>query len=175
MLFLIRHAHAVAASENPDRPLSPRGLADCARLAQFFQRNGLLCPAQVWHSPLTRSRETAARLFPPLGIDPLVLETSGLLPEDDPEPMSRRIDDLAEETPVAVVGHEPHLGHLASLLIRGKATPVIVDFKKSAILALERTSSRHAKTGTARWRVRWLLTPALLGPVATPALPPPPP
>lgn len=171
MLFLIRHAHAVAASEDPARPLSPRGTADCARLAQFFRRNGLLSPAQVWHSPLARSRETAARLFPPLGIEPLVLETSGLLPEDDPEPMSRRLDDLGEDATVAIVGHEPHLGHLASLLIRGKTTPVIVDFKKSTVLALERTASRHAKTGTARWRVRWMVTPALLGPATEPVAP----
>jgi phosphohistidine phosphatase len=171
MLFLIRHAHAVTASEDPLRPLSPRGVADCERLARFFRRNGLLAPAQVWHSPLARSRETVTRLFPALGLDPLVVETSGLLPEDDPEPMSRRLDALGEETTVAIVGHEPHLGHLASLLIRGKTTPVIVDFKKSSILALERTSSRHAKTGTARWRVRWMLTPALLGPPEEPAAP----
>jgi phosphohistidine phosphatase len=164
MLFLIRHAHAVTAAEDPARPLSLRGVAECTRLAHFFRQNGLLAPAQVWHSPLARSRETVARLFPPLGLDPLVLETSGLLPEDDPEPMSRRLDALGDETAVALVGHEPHLGHLASLLIRGKATPVIVDFKKSSVLALERTSSRHARTGTARWRVRWMVTPSLLGP-----------
>ena len=66
------------------------------------------------------------------------------------------------EPAVMIVGHEPQLGALATLLVRGKLKPVGFEFKKSAILALEKSGGRHKKSGRARWRVRWHFSPELL-------------
>jgi phosphohistidine phosphatase len=163
-LFLIRHAHAVADGEDSRRPLSGRGREECARLVAFFQRNGALCPAQLWHSPLARSLETARLLADGLKLDHALVETPGLLPEDNPSEIADRIGKSDTIESLALVGHEPHLSALATLLVRGKDHPVAFDLKKGAVLAFASTGGVHKKTGRPRWRALWHIEPALLGP-----------
>ncbi|HWA09947.1 MAG TPA: histidine phosphatase family protein [Opitutaceae bacterium] len=153
ILHLIRHAHAVAASEDPRRPLSRRGRAQVAQVAAFFRANGQLQPAEIWHSPLARSRETATRLAAALGFSGPLKEKAGLEPEDDPAATAARLGRLRHR--VAVVGHEPHLGTVAALLVTGSGDTPAFGLKKACCLALERSRGR--------WRVRWLAGPELLG------------
>lgn len=162
MLYLIRHAHAVPAEEDPLRPLSLAGANECTQLVQFFTGNGQLAPAQVWHSPLARSRETADRLVAGLKLTAGRVEIPGILGDDDPKLILERINALPPRSEIALVGHDPHLTRLASLLVRGKSRPAFCDFKKGAVLALEKTDSRHKRTDLPRWTVRWFLPPQLL-------------
>lgn len=152
ILHLIRHAHAVAAEENPLRPLSDRGRAQVAQLAAFFRANGRLRPAAVWHSPLVRSRETATLLAAGLGFGGSLLEMSGLEPEDDPRAIAARLVGAANG--LVIVGHEPHLSALATLLVRGPTGASIFTLEKGSCLALERDARS--------WHVRWLMGPELL-------------
>lgn len=161
-LYLVRHAHAVTAEENPLRPLSPRGHAEALALARFFRANQAFQPAQVWHSPLLRSRETAQVLLRALDLDPLQLETPGLLPEDDPHEVAARLDGLHNVPSLAIVGHEPHLSGLATLLTRGKPKPPLFELKKGAILVLEPSGTVHKSSGRPRWHACWHFTPDLL-------------
>jgi phosphohistidine phosphatase len=166
LLHLVRHAHALAEKEDPARPLSQRGRGEVARLARFLGACGVFSPAHIWHSPLARSRQTAddlaARL---LLIDALRVEIPGLLPEDDPHEIAERLHlHPMDRGDIAIVGHEPHLSTLASLLVRGKARPDLFTLKKCALLTLELTDAAHKKTGHARWRVRWHISPELLPP-----------
>lgn len=162
MLYLIRHAHAVPAGEDPLRPLSLAGVTECTRLVRFFAGNGRFAPAQVWHSPLARSRETAGHLLTGLKLSAPRVEIPGILGGDDPKLILARINALPAGTEIALVGHDPHLTRLATLLVRGKSRPAFCEFKKGAMLALERTDSRHKRTGLPRWSVRWFLPPQLL-------------
>lgn len=152
MLYLVRHAHAVDAEENFARPLSRRGEQQVVMLATFLDRSGLFQPTELWHSSLLRSRQTAAllasrlRLAAPLSLMP------DLEPEDDPRAVARRIKALAH--PLAIVGHEPHLSALASLLVAGRMDAPLFVMKKCAVLALEGAGPH--------WRVRWHLSPDLL-------------
>lgn len=160
-IFLVRHSHALADQEDLRRPLSMHGREITRKVAGFFQASGALATVHaVWHSPLVRSRETADLLVKDLGLDVLLIEAPGLLPEDDPAPIADRLDRADE--PVMIVGHEPQLGFLATLLVRGKAGPAGFEFRKSAVLALEKTGGRHKQSGRARWRVRWHFSPELL-------------
>jgi phosphohistidine phosphatase len=104
--------------------------------------------------------------------DAVMLETPGLLPEDDPAEFAERLALHPRDRELAIVGHEPHLSALATLLVRGKASPVLFTLRKSAVLALEPTRGTHAKTGHPRWRVRWQIAPELL-PAPPPSVPPP--
>jgi hypothetical protein len=63
---------------------------------------------------------------------------------------------------LALVGHEPHLGLLASLLVRGKPRAGLFALSKAAALTLESVESTHKRSGLRRWRVRWLVAPELL-------------
>lgn len=168
LLHLVRHAHAVAETEDTRRPLSVRGLGEVARLGRFLKPLGCFKPAQIWHSPLARSLETATLLTAHLGLDVVQVETPGLLPEDDPEMMAERLAEYPPGFELALVGHEPHLGALASLLVRGKASPGLFELRKGAVLTLEPTKGVHKRTERTRWRVRWLLAPELLTPAVLP-------
>lgn len=161
-LFLIRHAHAVTADENAERPLSERGRADLQRVAAFFRTNGLLRPAQLWHSPLMRARETAELLDEGLMLEGVRVETIGLMPEDAPEEMARRLAEYPTTHDLALVGHEPHLSALATLLVRDKSKPVIFHLRKGAVIALERDDAVHKNSGLPRWQVSWHFSPELL-------------
>jgi len=163
LLHLVRHAHAVTEEEDATRPVSVRGRGEVARLAAFFAGNGGFRPAQVWHSPLRRSRETADDLIGRLGLDVVRVETSGLLPEDDPLELAEHLELFPRDRgDLALVGHEPHLALLASLLVRGKPTAGLFALRKAAALALESVEGTHKKPGVRRWRVRWLVAPELL-------------
>jgi len=81
-----------------------------------------------------------------------LIDQPGLEPEDDPR---GTVERLAHATcDVAIVGHEPHLGTLAALLLHGPQPPAPFIFKKAAVLALEERSGR--------WLVRWHVSPELL-------------
>lgn len=152
MLYLIRHAHAVDAAENPRRPLSPRGQKQIRKVAAFLKSSDALDVSEVWHSPLARSRETAALLFDRLGLTVTLTQIDGLEGNGDPSILLERLK--ACTTSLAIVGHEPHLSALASLLVAGTATPPRFVLKKCAVLALELIEGQ--------WVARWQISPGLL-------------
>jgi phosphohistidine phosphatase len=121
-------------------------------LGRFLRSSGAFLPEEIWHSPLVRSHETAALLARQLRLDVPLLLQPGLEPEDKPEMVARRLRSATRS--VAIVGHEPHLSALASLLVRGRAAPPAFVIKKCTALTLE---------GTGRfWMVRWQVSPELL-------------
>ena len=159
--FLIRHSHALADSDDARRVLSAQGREMTGQVASFLKSSGAVSSVcAVWYSPLARARETAELLIKELGLDVLMIEAPGLLPTDDPAAVADRLDNASD--PVMIVGHEPQLGALATTLVRGKTKPVVFEFKKTAVLALERTGGRHKKSGRSCWRVRWFFSPELL-------------
>ena len=161
-LFLIRHAHALPAEQDDLRELSERGRQTTAHVATFFRQNGGLRPAQVWHSPLRRAFETASALVTGLELDIPLVETDGLRPEDAPATMTQRLAVYPPVQDIALVGHEPHLGALASMLVSDRATPVLFNFKKNAVLCLRRSEKTHGSSTRPRWKVDWHFAPWLL-------------
>ncbi|MES2694307.1 MAG: phosphohistidine phosphatase SixA [Verrucomicrobiota bacterium] len=153
LLYLIRHAEAVDTYPDHSRALSTRGRHQTAVLAHFLQRTKAFRPAQVWHSPLLRAKETAQVLLHELPLAVPVKEVPNITPEDDPREIAQVLADMTH--PLALVGHEPHLSALASLLVAGTPQPVLFAMKKGATLALE-------YGGGARWVVRWHVEPDLL-------------
>lgn len=152
LLYLIRHAEAADTAPDFSRALTARGRHQVQLLASFLARTKAFRPAEVWHSPLVRARETAEVLVRELGIGAPLKEVAGITPEDDPHAMVQTLGRLMR--PVALVGHEPYLSALASLLVAGAAQPAVFAMKKGATLALE--------PGGARWTVRWHIEPDLL-------------
>lgn len=151
-IYVIRHAHAIDGDDDDVRPLSKKGRDQNRRVGAFFRRNALLDTREFWHSPLVRARDTAQALAAGLKRRSKLVEVSGLRPEDDPATMAKRLSKVRR--PVAVVGHEPHLSALASLLVTGRARPTPFILRKGAVLCLEREEKR--------WFARWLVEPDLL-------------
>ncbi|HTO04540.1 MAG TPA: phosphohistidine phosphatase SixA [Opitutus sp.] len=151
-IFIIRHAHAVDAAEDPARPLSKRGRQQVRRIARFFKKTESLPLTDVWHSPLARSKETAELLVKRLGAKAKLTQVDGIDGNDDPAIVAGRLK--TRRTPVAIVGHEPHLSALLSLLVAGTAEPPKFVLKKSAVVALDRANGV--------WAVRWHVSPELI-------------
>lgn len=146
MIYLIRHADAVSAEDDPERPLSARGRNQVGEACRILRGQPGFKPAEIWHSPLARSRETAELLARGLGLSsPLVL-MPGLEPEDDPGKIAPILGSEARD--IAVVGHEPHLGALAALMTEGP-DHAVAPFPKAGVLALSRNGRR--------WRPQWLV------------------
>jgi phosphohistidine phosphatase len=155
-LYLIRHAHAVAADDDAERPLSKKGRQQVKRLADFLRTSDAFQPEEIWHSPLLRSQQTAKLLAKKLKLQAPLIEVAGLEPEDDPRATALRVKNLPRT--VAIVGHEPHLSALAAELFAKKAATSAFVLRKSSVLALERDRGGRGS----RWLVRWQVSPELL-------------
>ncbi len=152
-LYLIRHAHALEAAFDEIRPLSPRGRKQIRTLARWLRGTDAFAPAEYWHSHLVRAADTAALLAARLRSRTPRRTVKGLAPWDDPALIAARLSRRRQS--LALVGHEPHLSALASLLVTGRTHPPVFVCKKCSILALERIESR--------WLVRWQVSADLLG------------
>ena len=149
-LYLVQHGEAKAEQEDPARPLTDRGRQEVQRVARAAARIGLEI-AEIAHSGKLRAQETAeilaAQLQPARGLS----HRTGLAPMDDPATARQAVEQAAE--PIMLVGHLPHLGRLASLLLVGDPSKDVIAFRMGAILCLGR---EHGQ-----WRLKWILTPEL--------------
>ncbi len=152
MLYLVRHADAVATEKDKERPLSRRGRKQVRILIRWMRRTGIFQPEEIWHSPLVRSRQTAELLAGRAKSPVSLVLLDGLEPDDDVRRIAHRL--RAPSGAVGIVGHEPHLSALASLLVTGRSKPARFVMKKCAVLALKRDG--------ARWRVCWHVSPEVI-------------
>jgi phosphohistidine phosphatase len=148
MIYLMRHADAVSDEVDPVRPLSAKGRDQVARVCKAVQKAEAFNPEEIWHSPLARSRETAELLAQGLALGARLVPADGLRPDDDPARVAGIL--ASEKRDIAIVGHEPHLGLLASLMVHGPSHRTLhFPFSKGGLLALSR------KDGA--WRSAWIV------------------
>jgi phosphohistidine phosphatase len=152
LIYLVRHAHAVEGKDDAARALSRKGRDQIRVVAKFLRAGEAWNTREFWHSPMVRSVDTAKLLGKRLKVRGTFTLVSGLLHEDDPKIMAKKLNRLRRT--IAIVGHEPHLSALATLLLTGSAQPPRVVLKKCAVLALERKGRR--------WSVRWLVSPEII-------------
>jgi phosphohistidine phosphatase len=163
-LLLIRHAQADARGASyPDdsrRPLVAKG----------FEQSELLLAAltamrikldHLYASPFARAAQTAEPLCALLRRGRTIAYLDSLADSD----YARLLTDVRErcqegDTTVALVGHEPLLGELASLLLTGERVRVATAFRKSAVLILSGSLAPDGMTLDALLPMR--ITKALL-------------
>lgn len=157
ILYLMRHAHAVSEHEDFRRPLSARGRAQSRTMGEHFEGSDLIKARKIWHSPLLRAVETADLFNRHADLGGFCREVDGLEPFDDVRGIARRLSGF--NYPLMVVGHEPHLGRLVSLLVSGTLDHQVINFKKGGICCLKRIETRSRAR---LWGIDWILTPKLL-------------
>lgn len=146
-VYLVRHGDALAATENPLRPLSPAGRERVERLAQAAWQRGSR-PAVIWHSGILRAAETAEILARRFGAGGTAA-VSGLLPEDDPAVIQAELAAAAEST--MIVGHLPFLARLSALLLHGDPNRPGVEFAPASMACLARSDPQ--------WKISWQIAP----------------
>lgn len=152
LLYLVQHAEAKREEEDPSRPLSEKGLADIKKISAYVEKLNLRA-ARIFHSGKTRALQTAEILAQHLKPEKGISQTDGLAPLDDPQIWFERLFRITDD--IMLVGHLPHLGKLASLLLSGDAQKDIVTFKMAGIVCLMRNENGE-------WSLQWMITPELV-------------
>lgn len=160
-LLVVRHAVAedrqaweATGEDDALRPLTREGARRMKRaargLARVAPRIDLLAA-----SPLARAVQTARILAPALGLEGFE-EIPELEPGARPQALAAWLRSRRAGA-VALVGHEPHLGHLVAWLVAGASRPPLPLRKGGACLLRLRETAR---AGAAE--LRWLASPSLL-------------
>ena len=136
-LVLVRHAKAIDGFEfnGPDkeRHLTSEGILEFSGVVTCLSRRFTTVDA-IFVSPYVRAQETTLELkkciksLHEYTLDDIAPESS---PDDSIRSIKRYLIEIANPDVAFVVGHEPHLGSLASLLITGSYQPVI-DVKRGS-------------------------------------------
>jgi len=134
-LFVVRHAVAVPARPDlPDeaRPLTPDGRRRFQRVVRGMERLGISLD-RLYHSPWLRALETAELLTRLVAADGQTVVEPGLAQA----PGAEFLSSLAGER-VALVGHEPWVSELVSLLVCGTVKyGARLDFRKGGLAWLD--------------------------------------
>ncbi len=160
-ILIVRHAKAEERRllgllrKDAARPLTPGGRKDMAKAAkglkQLVSDIGVLAA-----SPLVRARQTAQILAE--RYDAQVTEVTELSPGADPDKLHAWLRKQPLEATVALVGHEPDLGVLASWFLTGRKEPFVL-FKKGAACLIDFADGGPAP---GRGRLEWLIQPGAL-------------
>ena len=154
-LLILRHAIAFPRDpkrwpDDSERPLTMEGVKRARRAAAGLKRIAKR-PALVLTSPLVRARDTAA-IFAQAAHWPEATECVALSPagaaEEVLEVLRRR---GAKADCAAVVGHQPHLGRLLALCLRGDVRSEAFELKKSAIVCLQFDGAPRTRQGALEW------------------------
>ena len=114
-LYLIRHGEPKSEQEDPQRPLSEKGITDIQKLSAFVSEHYDIRVEKILHSPKLRAKQTAEIVSNHLHPHPELEEVSGLKPLDDPNIWKEHLSEMTED--IILAGHLPHLSELASLLL----------------------------------------------------------
>ena len=149
-IYLVQHGLALAAEENPERPLSPQGLEDVTRCAGFLSLFEKPKPSFVVHSGKTRAEQTAKMFAEAWRIND-VRFAEELSPNDDPGIWLNKLQEMSDD--ILIVGHMPYLSRLASLLLRGDSEVETVKFRNGGVICLEKSEGLC--------RVLWHINPTM--------------
>jgi len=151
LLYLVQHAEAKSKEEDPARDLTEKGRRDTERMARYLKR--LNVPISlIFHSGKTRAHSTAEILAEQVQPAAGVSDAPGLAPLDDPAIWAERVASLEEDT--LLVGHLPHLGKLAALLLSGDKEKSMVNFQMGGVVCLRRQEGN--------WALDWMIVPDIV-------------
>lgn len=156
ILYFLRHAIAKDKSHwnkpDSDRPLTSQGVHKMRKTAKGFKHLDL-DPDWVLSSPFRRAYDTAVIAADALKIKKKLKVVEDLSSQGSPEQLIRHLarDYRATDT-LLLVGHEPYLSKLISVLI-GASGPLGLEFKKGGLCRLEAGPLRYGRCATLTWWV----------------------
>jgi phosphohistidine phosphatase len=158
-LYILRHGIAVdhgapGYPKDSDRPLTPKGERKLWQAAEAMEALDLSFDL-ILSSPYARARQTAELTASAFNAARKLEFSDTLIPSGKVKDLITVINDRKPlPDSVLLVGHEPHLSELISLLVCGNAAPVLL-MKKGGLCKLTCESLKPARCAT----LEWLLTP----------------
>jgi len=158
-LYLLRHGLAVVRGkrgfeDDSARPLTARGRRQLRKAVPAIQRLGGKFDL-IFSSPYLRARQTAEIVARGMKLKQRLKFSNALAPGGTPAILLRQLG-RAKPAPekILLVGHEPDLSRLISVLLCGNQQ-LQLDIKKGGLCKLEAEKLRPGKCAT----LAWLLTP----------------
>lgn len=158
-IFILRHGIAVERGakgfdRDSDRPLTAKGKRQLRKTAAAMKKMKLHFDL-ILTSPYERAKKTAEIVAEELRLQKRLRLTEALRSESAPESIISEMAGLKHAPEdVLLVGHEPYLSRLISLLVSGNGD-VAMDLKKGGLSKLEVEKLRAGKCA----QFAWLLTP----------------
>ena len=156
--YVLRHGIAAEKTDpkypkDEDRPLTEEGQRKTLKIARRMKELDLTFNV-ILSSPLARARQTAEITASVLGCKSKLKLSINLAPDGSKKALVRELNRRAR---VLVVGHEPYLTELISILLTGKPG-LRIDFKKGGLCKLEISALRFGRCAT----LEWLVPPRLM-------------
>jgi phosphohistidine phosphatase len=165
-LYLLRHGLAEdlgtdGLTKDSERPLTAKGEEKLRKIAAGMEALELTFDV-ILSSPYLRARQTAEIIVEALHARKKIEFSEALTPGGIAKKLIELLNRVNPEPQnVLLVGHEPHLSDLISLLVSGKPGCGVI-MKKGGLCKLTAESLRHGRCAD----LQWLLTPgqmALMG------------
>ncbi len=157
-LYLFRHGlavpHATEGLDDDDRPLTAKGERRVRQVARGLKRTGLKLD-KIVTSPLPRAAKTAEIVADVLKVAFLLEDADALKPTASAESIRDWLAGRAEAR-IMLVGHNPNLSELLSLLTTGTSRPTLIEIRKAGVAAL-----RDDPAGR-RYLIDWITRPRLI-------------
>jgi phosphohistidine phosphatase len=162
-LYILRHGIAVEPGtpgyeKDADRPLTPEGERKLGQIAEAMEALDLSFDL-ILSSPYLRARQTAEIVAEALKARKKLELSDTLTPGGSTKKLVALLTHLdPPPESVLLVGHEPYLSGLVSLLVSGHGGCAVV-LKKGGFCKLAAASLTHDRCAT----LEWLLTPKQMG------------
>ena len=159
-IFILRHGIAVdpgtpGYEHDSDRPLIPKGERRLRSAAAAMEKLELSFDL-ILSGPFIRAKQTAEIVAGELKLKKRIEFFDGLVPGGNSKALIYALNELRPEPEnVLLVGHEPYLSRLISLLVSGEPDAAI-EMKKGGLCKLEVGELRFGECA----RLAWLLTPS---------------
>jgi phosphohistidine phosphatase len=158
-LFLLRHGIAVERgspgfANDAARPLTPKGRRQLLKITAAMKKMDLRFDL-ILSSPFVRAKQTAEIPAAELKLKKRLKFSNALAPGGDAAVLFRQLERTKPSPEkLLLVGHEPDLSRLISLLVTGR-TDAGFALKKGGLCKLEVEKLHAGKCAT----LAWLLTP----------------
>jgi len=151
-LYLVQHGEAFNKEEDPNRPLTDKGMSDVVKIATFLKHANINIE-RLLHSGKLRAQQTAESIANIIETS-VVVESNGLInPKDDPKAFAWQDDSWDKDT--LVVGHLPFLAKLISYLLIDNEATILIAYKPGSVVCLECDENN-------KWIIEWMIRPELL-------------
>ncbi len=158
-IYVLRHGIAIERgtrgyTKDSDRPLTPEGCKKMRRIARMLRRFKLSFDL-ILSSPYVRARQTAEIVAKVLKAEDRMKFSEHLAAEGDAEELVEQLRRLYHSPQsILLVGHEPDLSQLISVLLTGQPN-LALTLKKGGLCKLNVQRLVYGRCAT----LEWLLTP----------------
>lgn len=153
-ILLWRHAEAESGEPDIERRLTAKGHKQAEKMAAWLDRQ-LPANCRILCSPAARTLQTVKPL------DRKYRECEALLPDADVQAALALCRSSERGEPVLLVGHQPMLGMLASLLLTGLEQPWTV--RKGAVVWIAPRKEKDDPEEGKQLYLKLVLPPELVG------------